>query len=105
VPETRLPSQSNAPLGSQQAEQLEAIQQLTEQNLGLAREIQNRSLPRLGEMCDALNAMAGNAQRGNLAAKEALRRFYLSFDEGRAAAGGIQLPNGVIPIPKREDGA
>jgi hypothetical protein len=81
---------------------LEANRVLTEQVQALAQEIQHRSLPRLGEMCDAINAMASNAKRGNAAAKQALQRFYEAFDEGRAACSGLEIAHGTLPMVRKQ---
>jgi hypothetical protein len=72
---------------------------LLEQNLGIAREIQTRALPRLGEMTDALNAFALNAKGGNVSAKEMLKDFFEALEAARGAAEGLDVVRkGQVPI-------
>jgi hypothetical protein len=78
-------------------------EQLLKQNLGIAREIQTRALPRLGEMTDALNAFALNAKGGNVSAKEMLKDFFEALEAARGAAEGLDVVRkGQVPILLRK---
>lgn len=70
---------------------------LTEHNLALARELQQRAAPRVGELVDCLNMLTNNAKNGNLAAKQVLKKLHEAWDASRAAASGIELPDGAVP--------
>ena len=86
------------------SELVEVNKRLVEQNLGIAREIQTRALPRIGEMTDALNAFTLNAKGGNASAKEMLKNFFEAFDDARSAAEGLDVVRkGRMPILLRKN--
>lgn len=72
---------------------------LTEHNLALARELQQRASPRVGELVDCLNMLTNNAKAGNLAAKQVLKKLHEAWQASLAAASGIELPDGMVPSP------
>lgn len=79
------------------------LRRLTDQNLGVAREIQTRALPRIGEMTDALNAFTINAKGNNPSAKEMLKNFFEAFDDARSASEGLDVVRkGQVPLILRK---
>jgi hypothetical protein len=82
---------------------VEMVQRLTEQNLGIAREVQTRALPTLGNMTDALRAFTLNAKNGNVTAKDMLKDFYEALDDARSATEGVDVVRkGRVPILLRK---
>jgi len=92
------------PLAKLTREELVAmVGRLTQENLGIAREIQTRALPSLGNMTDAFSAFTLNAKGGNATAKSMLHDFFEAFDDARSAAEGIDVVReGRSPILLRK---
>lgn len=69
-------------------------QQLAASVLALSQELSGRSLPRVAELTDSLNAIAKSAETGNPGAKEVLRRLFDALERSQNATSKIEIVRG-----------
>ena len=64
----------------------------------LQQELLNRSMPRIAEMIDALNAVTRMAAAGSPPHKQVLQQFFATLDAARDASGRLTVVrNGGAP--------